>query len=135
VIQQFCEIIIWTADMARATAFYRDILGMQVIEGSDKWSTFAPPDAAVDATPILGVMATTNSEPVPFEMPGSNGVQQGAIFSFTVRNLIEAISKLEARGLDVIGTMYDDPAWGRCVMYRDPDRNTFMLVERYAPKS
>lgn len=134
-LQSFCEIIIWTADMPRATAFYRDILGMQVIEAGNKWSTFAPPDAAPDATPILGVMATTNGEPVPFTMPGSNGAQQGAIFSFTVRNLIEAISKLEARGLNVTGSMYDDPAWGRCVMYRDPDRNTFMLVERYAPSA
>lgn len=134
-LQHFCEIIIFTADMARATAFYRDTLGMQVVEPGDKWSTFAPPDAAPDAAPILGVMATTNSEPVPFEMPGHNGVQQGAIFTFTVRNLIETISKLEARGLCVTGKMYDDPAWGRCVAYRDPDRNTFMLVERYAPTS
>ncbi|HET8607919.1 MAG TPA: VOC family protein [Gaiellaceae bacterium] len=107
-------------DMERATAFYRDTLGLpQVSDGGfpefqlgENVSLYL-----VDPTKVGG----------EFTAPHSSGI------ALRVADVAETRGELEAKGVAFHGETFDT---GVCHMafFGDPDGNALMLHRRYAPR-
>ena len=106
---ELVEVIVYTQDMARATAFYRDTLGLEPDFESPHWTTFR--------TGACTLALHAGSEaPDP---------------TFLVDDLDAARDSLEAAGVDV--TAIREPIAGvRVFDARDPDGNRFSLESRAA---
>ena len=106
---ELVEVVVYTQDMARATAFYRDTLGLEPDFESPHWTTFR--------TGACTLALHAGSEaPDP---------------TFLVDDLDAARESLEAAGVDV--SEIREPAAGlRVFDARDPDGNRFSLESRAA---
>ena len=106
---ELVEVVVYTQDMARATAFYRDTLGLEPDFESPHWTTFR--------TGACTLALHAGSEaPDP---------------TFLVDDLDAARGSLEAAGVDV--TEIREPAAGvRVFDARDPDGNRFSIESRAA---
>lgn len=101
------------SDMERATAFYRDTLGLKVQDHDGDWAEVTAGDQTI------GLNGT--------ESPGGDG---GAVIAFGVEGGIDdVVSKLESKGVEFVGGVSDHP-WGRIAPFKDPDGNDLQL---YAP--
>jgi catechol 2,3-dioxygenase-like lactoylglutathione lyase family enzyme len=117
-VEQVDFVSVPTRDVARAVAFYRDVLGLAESEFTD------------------GEVETPN-----VTLSFWNPVEQGeefapnvAGFALRVADVEEARRELEAKGVEFFdGGTYDS---GVCHMgfFRDPDGNTVILHHRYAPR-
>jgi catechol 2,3-dioxygenase-like lactoylglutathione lyase family enzyme len=117
-VEQVDFVSVPTRDVARAVAFYRDVLGLPVSEFTE------------------GEVETPN-----VTLSFWNPVEQGeefspnvAGFALRVADVEEARRELEAKGVEFFdGGTYDS---GVCHMgfFRDPDGNTVILHHRYAPR-
>ncbi|HZT94728.1 MAG TPA: VOC family protein [Gaiellaceae bacterium] len=107
-------------DMERATAFYRDTLGLPVVDPrgfpefqlGENISLYL-----IDPTALGGTFSAGHSSPIALRVP----------------DVAEARAELEARGVEFAGETYDT---GVCHMapFDDPDGNRLMLHRRYAPR-
>jgi catechol 2,3-dioxygenase-like lactoylglutathione lyase family enzyme len=106
------------SDLARATAFYEQTLGLERIPGNSAWPEFA-----------IGNVSLYLVDPAMlgrrFDGPHS------AYIALRVPNVAAAREALEARGVAFEGDIFDT---GVCHMgfFRDPDGNALMLHHRYA---
>jgi catechol 2,3-dioxygenase-like lactoylglutathione lyase family enzyme len=106
---ELAEVVVYTQDMARATAFYRDTLGLEPDFESPHWTTFRTGACTLALHP-----GTEAPDP-----------------TFLVDDLDAARDSLEAAGVDV--TEIREPAPGlRVFDARDPDGNRFSLESRAA---
>jgi catechol 2,3-dioxygenase-like lactoylglutathione lyase family enzyme len=106
---ELVEVVVYTQDMARATAFYRDSLGLEPTFESEHWTTFR--------TGACTLALHAGSEaPDP---------------TFLVDDLDATRDSLEAAGVDV--TEIREPTAGlRVFDARDPDGNRFSIESRAA---
>jgi catechol 2,3-dioxygenase-like lactoylglutathione lyase family enzyme len=116
-IEQVDFITIPTRDASRATAFYRDVLGLESSEKSDQ-------------------ELETPNVTLSFWNPESQGeefVTNPAGFALRVDDVEEALEEVRAAGGEVRGLVDT----GVCNMgfIHDPDGNTVILHRRYAPYS
>lgn len=107
------------SDLARATEFYEQTLGLDRVPGHGAWPEFSIGNVSlylVDPT-MLGRT---------FTGPHS------AHIALRVGNVAAVRAQLEARGVGFDGDIFDS---GVCHMgfFRDPDGNALMLHHRYAP--
>ncbi|MGU3411262.1 VOC family protein [Microbacterium sp. M1A1_1b] len=102
-------------DMARAVAFYRDTLGLEVTSQDDDWSE-------IDANGLrIGLNARESAS------ASSDG---GAVVSFQPDGSIEdEVATLKERGADIQGEISEHP-WGKIVPFKDSEGNDLQL---YAP--
>jgi catechol 2,3-dioxygenase-like lactoylglutathione lyase family enzyme len=106
---ELVEVVVYTQDMARATAFYHDVLGLEPEYESEHWTTFRT------GACTLALHAGTEA-PDP---------------TFLVDDLDAARGQLAAAGVDV--TEIREPAPGLKVFdARDPDGNRFSIESRAA---
>ena len=106
---ELVEVVVYTQDMARATAFYRDTLGLEPDFESPHWTTFRT------GACTLALHAGTEA-PDP---------------TFLVNDLDSTHDSLEAAGVDV--TEIREPTAGlRVFDARDPDGNRFSIESRAA---
>lgn len=106
---ELVEVVVYTQDMARATAFYRDTLGLEPDFESTHWTTFRT--GACTLTLHAGSEA-----PDP---------------TFLVADLDGTRDSLQAAGVDV--TEIREPAAGLRVFDAwDPDGNRFSIESRAA---
>jgi catechol 2,3-dioxygenase-like lactoylglutathione lyase family enzyme len=106
-----------TRDVARAVAFYRDVLGLPPSEVSE------------------GEVETPNVT-LSFWNPERDGEEVApnvAGFALRVADVEAARRELESRGVEFIGETFDS---GVCHMgfFKDPDGNTVILHRRYASR-
>ena len=102
----------WTRDMDAAVAFYRDVLGLELVrrEG-DEWAEF-------DAGPVRFALHGTDDEaPV------------GGTVVLRVDDLEEARWALEQRGAVVEAYVGEVEGFARFATCRDPDGNPVQLIE------
>ena len=113
------QIAVVCKDVARATAFYRDTLGLEQI-GHGGW-----PEFALGENVSLYLLDPTNIGQT-FQGPHT------ASIALRVPDVDEARKALEAKGVEFAGETFDT---GVCHMahFHDPDGNTLMLHRRYAP--
>jgi len=106
---KLAEVVVYTQDMARATAFYKDTLGLEPTFESDHWTTF-------DTGACTLALHAGSEAPDP---------------TFLVDDLDAARENLDAAGVDV--TEIREPMPGlRVFDARDPDGNRFSLESRAA---
>lgn len=102
-------------DMAQAVAFYRDALGLEVLEHGDDWSEVTAGDQRI------GLNGS--------ESPEGDG---GAVLAFGVTGgFDEAVDTLKRQGVEFVDEPSEHP-WGTIVPFKDPDGNDLQL---YAPPS
>lgn len=106
---------IWfpVSDMGRAVAFYRDQLGLEVLEHDGDWSEVTAGDQRIGL----------NSS----ESPSGDG---GAVVAFGVEGSIEdAVKALEEKGVEFVDGLSEHP-WGKIAPFKDSEGNDLQL---YAP--
>ena len=107
---------IWlpVTDMDRAVAFYRDQLGLDVVDHDGDWSEVTAGDQRI------GLNAG--------ESPAGDG---GAVIAFAVDDIEATVSDLKEKGVEFAGELSEHP-WGRIAPFKDPDGNDLQV---YAPPS
>lgn len=104
----------WTADMDRAVAFYRDVLGLRLVRRDGaSWAMF---DAGGRRFALHGAL---EGRPVT---PG------GATAVFSVDDLDGARSRLSELGVR-FGHEGEVPGYARFASFSDPDGNAVQLIE------
>jgi predicted enzyme related to lactoylglutathione lyase len=107
---------IWlpVTDMNRAVAFYRDSLGLEVLDHDGDWTEVTAGDQRI------GLNAN--------ESPAGDG---GAVIAFAVDDLDATVEELTAKGVEFTDGTSEHP-WGKIAPFRDPEGNDLQL---YAPPS
>lgn len=106
---ELVEVVVYTQDMARATAFYRDTLGLEPDYESEHWTTFR-------AGGCTFALHAGSEAPDP---------------TFAVADVDAERARLAAAGVEV--TEIREPAPGlRVFDARDPDGNRFSIESRAA---
>jgi catechol 2,3-dioxygenase-like lactoylglutathione lyase family enzyme len=107
-------------DIERATRFYRDTLGLPVVDPRGF------PEFQLGENVSLYLIDPTKTGS-SFEGPHSSSI------ALRVPDVADARAELESRGVSFDGDTLDT---GVCHMafFRDPDGNALMLHRRYAPK-
>jgi predicted enzyme related to lactoylglutathione lyase len=105
---------IWlpVSDMHRAVAFYRDSLGLEVLDHDGDWSEVTAGDQRI------GLNAS--------ESPAGDG---GAVIAFGVDDFDATVEELKGNGVEFSGEPSEHP-WGRIAPFKDPDGNDLQI---YAP--
>ena len=116
-VQQVDFVSVPTRDVARAVAWYRDVLGLPASDYTD---------GEVEAPNVT----------LSFWNPEEQGIEfQPNIAGFAIRVAdVEATRKeLEAKGVEFMGETFDSSV---CLMgfFKDPDGNVVILHRRYAPR-
>ncbi|WP_036725744.1 VOC family protein [Patulibacter minatonensis] len=112
-IKQIDAIWLPVSDMDRAVEFYRDTLGLDVLEHDGDWSEVTAGDQRI------GLNAS--------ESPSGDG---GAVIAFGVNGAIaDAVDELKEKGVEFPGGLTEHP-WGKIAPFKDPDGNDLQL---YAP--
>ncbi len=110
----------WTADMDRAVAFYRDVLGLSLIRhDGEAWAQF---DAGGRRFALHGVGE------------GQSVAPGGATAVFSVKDLEAARATLMERGVPVVHEG-DVQGFARFLSIHDPDGNTVELIEYAHPQA
>ena len=116
-VEQVDFVSVPTRDVARAVAFYRDVLGLP-------------------ASDVTECEVETPNVTLSFWSPEEDGeefVPNVAGFALRVADVAAARRELEAKGVEFYGETYDS---GVCHMgfFKDPDGNTVILHRRYTPR-
>lgn len=99
-------------DIERAAAFYRDKLGLEVVDHDGDWAEVTAGDLTI------GLNA---SEP---EGAGGSG---GPVIAFRPDDDIDAaVSGLRERGVEIAGEVSEHP-WGRIATFKDSEGNDLQL--------
>ncbi len=135
-IQDLGEIAIRTSRMDEMFAFYRDVVGLQVLtEPSDGIAFFRIAAGYEGHTKVLALFEPTAGRPAVH--PHGNTAPQGGVGS-TLHHLAlnidfqaqpAAIAWLQSQGLEVVEQVFDWIGW-RGVFFRDPDGNTVEFVAK-----
>jgi predicted enzyme related to lactoylglutathione lyase len=102
------------SDMDAAAAFYRDHLGLDVVEHDGDWTEVTAGDQRI------GLNAS--------ESPSGDG---GAVIAFAVDDIDATVEELKGKGVEFSGEVSEHP-WGRIAPFKDPDGNDLQV---YAPPS
>jgi catechol 2,3-dioxygenase-like lactoylglutathione lyase family enzyme len=116
-VEQVDFITIPTRDVKRSVEFYRDVLGIPQSEFES---------AEVETSNVTLSFWNPEEEGVEFQ-PNTAG------FALRVADVEEARKELEAKGVEFLGETYDSRV---CLMgfLKDPEGNTVILHNRYAPR-
>ena len=114
-VQGVATVWVPVTDMARAVAFYRDTVGLEVKDQGDDWSEL---DAG-------GLMIGLNArEDAKVSQSG------GAVITFQPEGSIEdELARLQARGASIEGEI-SEHSWGRILPFKDSEGNDLQL---YSP--
>lgn len=108
---------IGVSDFAKAQDFFVKTLGLQISEKQEeyKWLELKGKEGG----PVLGVGQASS------EMPA--GVN--AVVTFIVDDYEKSKNELTAKGINLFGEIAGYPGVPRMICFKDPDGNTFQLVE------
>jgi catechol 2,3-dioxygenase-like lactoylglutathione lyase family enzyme len=114
-VEQVDFVSVPTRDVARAVAFYRDVLGLPVSEYAE---------GEVE-TPNVTLGFWNPEEQGERFVPNENGI------ALRVADVEAAVEEVRAAGAEVIGI--DDTGVCHMGFVKDPDGNVLILHRRYAP--
>ena len=101
---------LYSTDVPRAIAFYRDVVGLPVVDESHGVGHF-------DAVNVrLSIHPAREGQPV-----GSGG-----FYVFIVDDIEAEVERLQVRGVEFIGGISEEP-FGRITEFRDPDGHELSL--------
>jgi catechol 2,3-dioxygenase-like lactoylglutathione lyase family enzyme len=120
VVSQLDHVYYWVAEMERAVAFYRDVLGLELKRrDGDNWAVF---DAGGRMFALHGAV-----EGRPVSAGGATAV-------FSVGDLDRARAMLSERGVE-FGHEGDVAGYARFASFKDPDGNTVQFIEYAQPET
>jgi predicted enzyme related to lactoylglutathione lyase len=108
----FCQV----EDMDRATAFYRDVLGLEIAYASAYWTSFK--------TGATTLALHHRMDESPF------GNRSNFLAILSVSDLPLAQAKLRAAGVWCADEFHDVPG-GRICDFRDTEGNALQLIQRF----
>ena len=114
-VEQVDFITVPTRDVARATVFYRDVLGLEASEHND---------GEVETPNVTLSFWNPDRDGQPFS-PNVSG------FALRVADVPAAVEEVRAAGAEVMGI--EDTGVCQMGFVKDPDGNTVILHRRYAP--
>lgn len=115
-LEEIGQIAVTVGDVRRATAFYRDVLGLPFLFETDEMAFF-------DCHGVR--LMLTRPEKPEFDHPAS-------IIYYKVRNITESAALLRERGVEVVAEPHvvarlpNHDLW--MAFLRDPDRNVFAIM-------
>jgi predicted enzyme related to lactoylglutathione lyase len=101
-------------DMGRAVSFYRDSLGLDVVEHDGDWTEVTAGDQRIGLN--------------EGESPAGDG---GAVIAFGVDDIESTVEELKGNGVEFTDEISEHP-WGKIAPFKDADGNDLQL---YAPPS
>ena len=107
-------------DMQRAVGFYRDVLGMRVLDSNDWWSSLEFFGARIG-------LHWTGGSPVPPVLHDDHGARHGATLTLRSTDLDADLAFLQRCGCQLLGR--SDHPWGRLAAVTDPDGNVLKLMQ------
>ncbi len=106
--------------MQRAVAFYRDVLGMRVLDSNDWWTSLEFFGARIG-------LHWTGGGAVPPVLHDEHGAHHGATLTLRSTDIDADTAYLVKAGVAVLGR--SDNPWGRLAVVADPDGNLFKLMQ------
>lgn len=118
-------VVLFVADLGRATGFYRDTLGLTLTFEDGESAFFELEGASLLLLSISGARELLSAEAVG-EQPPTGARSQLAVF---VEDVDEMYTDLSARGVEFIREPIDR-AWGlRTAHFKDPEGNIWELAQ------
>jgi catechol 2,3-dioxygenase-like lactoylglutathione lyase family enzyme len=111
-------------DMARAVAFYRDVLGMRVVDSNAWWTSL---DCFGSRIGLHG----SGGRPVPAIAHDGHGPTCGAVLTLRSTDIDHDVDYLRRNGVPIVGRSDND--WGRLAVFSDPDGNLLKLMQPARP--
>ena len=108
-------------DMDRAVRFYRDQLGLRVVDTSPHWTSLDVGGAR------LG-LHWTEGQPVPPIPRDAHGAHAGGVVTFKVTDIEKAQATLQLAGVKFLAGVTRNP-WGSLAVFEDPDGNVLKLMQ------
>lgn len=111
------------ADMERAVAFYRDVLGMRLLDSNPWWSSLEFFGMRVG----LRGLGPEPRAALPVLAQDADGAKVGATLTLRSTDLNADLAYLQRRGVTVISQT--DQAWGRVALFADSEGNLLKLMQ------
>lgn len=107
-------------DMTRAVAFYRDILGMRVLDSNPWWTSLDCFGARIGLHGHEG-------DAVPGVPRDDHGALAGGTLTLRSTDLAADVTYLRNSGVTVLAT--SDNPWGRLAVFLDSEGNVLKLMQ------
>lgn len=108
------------SDMPRAVTFYREVLGMRVLDTNPAWTSL---DFFGSRLGLHGNDGDAVA-PVPHD---AHGPRAGAVLTLRSTDIEADVDYLRRNGVTIVGRSDND--WGRLAVFRDPDGNFLKLMQ------
>ncbi|MBC7098358.1 VOC family protein [Candidatus Bipolaricaulota bacterium] len=118
-IRRIWDVTLTVADLARAVAFYRDLLGLPLKYRFPDYAGFDVGGVELGLKTWGGLEPPRKGEPV---------------VNFLVDDIDRAYAELSAKGVSFAKGPEETPWGGRIALFQDPDGNTLQLTEINWPK-
>lgn len=115
------DVYVNVADMDRAVAFYRDLLGLPLVETSPWWS-------ALDCGGVRLGLHGTGGDPVPPIPHDAHGPHCGAVITLRTDHIDADYERFSEAGVTFLGPIAWEP-WGSLAVFTDPDGNVLKLMQ------
>ena len=108
-------------DMKRAVAFYRDVLGLRVIDENPYWTS-------LDLGGVRVGLHWTEGKKLPYIARDDHGPHAGACLTLRVEDIHSTVEQLRRRGVRFLGDVTDAP-WGSLATFEDSEGNVLKMME------
>ncbi len=108
-------------NMDRAVRFYRDVLGLTVVDTNEWWTS-------LDVGGVRVGLHGTGGEKVPHVPRDDHGAHAGATLTLRVSDIRAAVNELRAKNVKLLGEIADEE-WGSLVALEDTEGNVLKLMQ------
>jgi catechol 2,3-dioxygenase-like lactoylglutathione lyase family enzyme len=123
------EIVLWTRDLDRSLAFYRDLFGLTVISPPDLANRFLSAGMGPGGVPMMIVLVPhPEGRAVVFSPEKKRRVLHHLAFSVAADRYDELENRCRARGLEVRGGRHPVLEGVRTFYVDDPDGNEVEVI-------
>ncbi|MFN7975305.1 MAG: VOC family protein [Acidobacteriota bacterium] len=120
-IEGIADVYYSVADMDRAVKFYRDVLGLSLIDSNEYWSSLSCGGVRIG-------LHWTEGGAVPQVPRDAHGAHAGATITFRVTDIEAEVTRLKRHDVRFLGAISRNP-WGSLAAFEDPDGNVLKLMQ------
>jgi catechol 2,3-dioxygenase-like lactoylglutathione lyase family enzyme len=108
-------------DMNRAVSFYRDVLGLRVVDQNPYWTS-------LDVGGVRVGLHWAEGAKIPYIARDDHGPHAGACLTLRVDDVNRTVAELSQRGVRFLGGVTNAP-WGSLATFEDPFGNVLKLMQ------